>query len=94
MGMKTWNPIKAMGIGENKSPHRRRATGLEISTAMAAALKEFIFYPHETDGAAMLDMKLELQELFLKYLNNAPSLQSHGELAKFDREHDGVYATK
>lgn len=89
MNLKTWNPIKAMGIGENKSPHKRRATGLEISTAMTAALKEFIFYPHKTDGVAMLDMKLELQELFLKYLNNVPSLQSRGEVAIFDKE-DGL----
>jgi len=86
MGLKTWNPIKAMGIGEKK-PQRRRPTGFEISIAMTVALEEFIFYPHQTDGEAMLSMKLELQELFLKYLNNVKSLQTHGETAIFDAEH-------
>jgi len=85
-----WMLFSHKGTKEQK---RRRATGLEISAAMSAALNEFVFYPHESDGAAMLAMKVELQELFLKYLNASQSLQIHGEIAVFDHE-DGLIIEK
>jgi hypothetical protein len=85
MGLKDWNPIEAMGIGEKK--HLGRATGIEISMAMSLTLKDFIFSPYDTDEAPIRDMKLKLRELFLRHLNL--SLQRHGEIAIFDEE-DGL----
>jgi len=89
MGLKDWNPIKAMGIGEKKP--LRRATGIEISMAMSLALEDFIFSPYDSDEAPIRDMKLKLRELFLRRLN--VRLQCHGEIAMFDKEHGLVIMT-
>jgi len=85
MVLKDWNPIKAMG----EKPHKRRLTRFEVALAAGQALTDFITHPSEGDPTAVVTMKDDLQELFLKYLNNLETVNKDG-IAICDHEH-GLY---